>query len=114
MPLGGTQASPHYSIEAVENPSSESQLTAQPAAQSAVECPAENVVRLADYRAKRRVRAARAAAALQQGWGPQYYCLRCDGDEFKLYASGVVHCAHCGSLMRNLFISGSKSEEPAQ
>ena len=72
----------------------------------------ENVVRLADYRAKRRVRAARAAAV--QGWGPQYYCLRCDGDEFKLYASGVVHCVHCGSLMRNLLINGSKSEEPAQ
>lgn len=71
--------------------------------------PAENVVRLAEYRAKRRAR-----AAAMQGWGPQYYCLRCDGDEFKLYASGVVHCAHCGSLMRNLFISGSKSEEPAQ
>jgi ribosomal protein L37AE/L43A len=73
---------------------------------------AENVVRLADYRAKRRARAQRAALA--QGWGPQYYCLRCDGDEFKLYASGVVHCAHCGSLMRNLFIGGGKSEEPAQ
>ena len=72
----------------------------------------ENVVRLADYRAKRRARAAHAGA--MQGWGPQYYCLRCDGDEFKLYASGVVHCAHCGSLMRNLFISGGKSEEPAQ
>ena len=72
----------------------------------------ENVVRLADYRAKRKARAQRVAAA--QGWGPQYYCLRCDGDEFKLYASGVVHCAHCGSLMRNLFISGGKSEEPAQ
>ncbi len=72
----------------------------------------ENVVRHADYRAKRRARAERTAAL--QGWGPQYYCLRCDGDEFKLYASGVVHCAQCGSLMRNLFISGSKSEEPAQ
>ena len=72
----------------------------------------ENVVRLADYRAKRRARVQRAAA--MQGWGPQYYCLRCDGDEFKLYASGVVHCVHCGSLMRNLLINGSKSEEPAQ
>jgi ribosomal protein L37AE/L43A len=80
--------------------------------QPEVQIEAENVVRLADYRAKRRARAQRAATA--HGWGPQYYCLRCDGDEFKLYASGVVHCAHCGSLMRNLFISGSKSEEPAQ
>jgi hypothetical protein len=72
----------------------------------------ENVVRLADYRMKRRAREARAATV--QGWGPQYYCLRCDGDEFKLYASGGVHCSHCGSLMRNLFINGTKSEEPAQ
>ena len=78
----------------------------------AVEPVAENVVRLADYRAKRRARAASAAAT--PGWGPQYYCLRCDGDEFKLYASGTVHCSHCGSLMRNLFIGGTKSEEPAQ
>jgi ribosomal protein L37AE/L43A len=72
----------------------------------------ENVVQLADYRAKRRARASRVATT--QGWGPQYYCLRCDGDEFKLYASGMVHCAHCGSMMRNLFIGASKSEEPAQ
>jgi hypothetical protein len=80
--------------------------------QPEVQIAAENVVQLADYRAKRRARAARAAT--MHGWGPQYYCLRCDGDEFKLYASGVVHCSQCGSLMRNLFISGGKSEEPAR
>ena len=80
--------------------------------QRAIQCQAvENVIQLSDYQAKRRARNARAVAP---GWGPQYYCLRCDGDDFKLYASGVVHCAHCGSLMRNLFIGGSKSEEPAQ
>ena len=45
----------------VENPQPEAQPTAPTAP--------ENVVRLADYRAKRRVRAARAAA--MQGWGPQ-------------------------------------------
>lgn len=78
--------------------------------QPEVQTAAENVVRLADYRAKRRARAARAAAA-SQGWGPQYYCLRCDGDDFKLYASGVVHCTHCGSMMRNLLVNGSKAEE---
>jgi hypothetical protein len=87
----------------VENP--------QPQGDNSGESAGENVVRLADYRAKRRARSARAA---MQGWGPQYYCLRCDGDEFKLYASGSVHCTHCGSLMRNLFIGASKSEEPAQ
>jgi hypothetical protein len=91
-------------MSAVENP--------QPQIENVGENAGENVVRLADYRAKRRARAARATAV--QGWGPQYYCLRCDGDEFKLYASGMVHCAHCGSMMRNLFIGGSKSEEPAQ
>jgi len=91
-------------MSAVENP--------QPEVQEAAQVSGENVVRLADYRAKRRPRAAQAATA--HGWGQQYYCLRCDGDEFKLYASGTVHCTHCGSLMRNLFIGASKSEEPAQ
>lgn len=71
----------------------------------------ENVVRLADYR-KRRGRAQRAASG--HDWGPQYYCLKCDADEFKLYASGMVHCAHCGSLMRNLLIGGTKTEEAPQ
>jgi hypothetical protein len=69
--------------------------------------PMENIVRLADYR-KRRGRTSRQAPV--NDWGPQYYCLRCDGDEFKLYASGIVHCAHCGSMMRNLQVSGTKSE----
>lgn len=69
--------------------------------------PMENIVRLADYR-KRRGRASRQPTA--SDWGPQYYCLRCDGDEFKLYASGIVHCAHCGSLMRNLQVDSTKSE----
>jgi ribosomal protein L37AE/L43A len=72
----------------------------------------ENVVRLADYRKRRAARIGRQAPA--NDWGPQYYCLKCDGDEFKLYASGMVHCAHCGSLMRNLLISGTKAEEAPQ
>ena len=72
----------------------------------------ENVIRLAEYRSKRRRRTRRVAVL--QDWGAQYYCLRCDGDEFKLYASGIVHCAHCGSLMRNLLVNSTKSEEPAQ
>ena len=69
-----------------------------------------NVVRLAEYRKRRQA----AQQARSQDWGPQYYCLRCDGDEFKLYASSVVHCAHCGSMMRNLLINGSKAEEAPQ
>ena len=88
---------------AQENVTKEPQDDAQESAQS-------NVVRLAEYRRKRIA----AKAARTQDWGPQYYCLRCDGDEFKLYASGVVHCAHCGSLMRNLLISGTKAEEAPQ
>jgi len=72
----------------------------------------ENVVRLADYRRRRAARSGSQAPA--NDCGPQYYCLKCDGDEFKLYASGMVHCAHCGSLMRNLLISGTKTEEAPQ
>jgi len=34
-----------------------------------------------------------------------------DGDEFRLYASAMVHCAHCGALMRNLLVSGAKADE---
>lgn len=72
--------------------------------------PMENVVRLAEYRKRRR--AQREASV--SDWGPQYYCLKCDGDEFKLYASGMVHCTHCGSLMRNLLITSTKTEEAPQ
>ena len=67
----------------------------------------ENIVRLADYRRRRAGGGARQA----HDSGAQYYCLRCDGDEFRLYASGLVHCAHCGALMRNLLVSSSKTEE---
>jgi hypothetical protein len=28
--------------------------------------------------------------------------MRCDSDQFRLYAGGEVHCAKCGSLMQNL------------
>ena len=59
----------------------------------------ENIVRLAEYR-KRRKPAPKAAAEL----AAQYFCTRCDGDEFKLSAAGMVHCAHCGAVMRNLLV----------
>ena len=78
-------------------------------AQEALEVAPDNVVRLSEYRNRRKPAPQKTAAA--QDWGPQYYCLRCDGDEFKLYASGVVHCAHCGSMMRNLLVNGAKAEE---
>ena len=73
----------------------------------------ENVVRLADYR-KRRQRPGRRVVALGREGGPQYYCLRCDADEFRLYAAGTVHCAHCGSLMRNLLVGMNSEEESTQ
>ena len=79
------------------------------AQENSVEATPDNVVRLAEYRKRRKPAAPQRAVA--QDWGPQYYCLRCDGDEFKLYASGVVHCAHCGSMMRNLLINSTKAEE---
>ena len=67
----------------------------------------ENIVRLAEYR-KRREQAQRPATPQM---GAQYFCTRCDADEFKLSAAGMVHCAQCGSLMRNLLVSLSPSQE---
>ena len=72
----------------------------------------ENIVRLEDYRRRRAGRGPQRAPA--QDSGAQYYCLRCDADEFRLYASGMVHCAHCGALMRNLLVSAAKTEEAPQ
>ena len=59
----------------------------------------ENIVRLAEYR-QRRQKARKAVADL----GAQYFCTRCDSDEFKLSAAGMVHCAHCSAVMRNLLV----------
>ncbi|HEX7052760.1 MAG TPA: hypothetical protein VF211_02355 [Burkholderiales bacterium] len=67
----------------------------------------DNVVRLAEYRRRRLDAAPRAR---QGNWGAQYYCLRCDADEFRLYASGSVHCARCGAFMRNLGLTASLEE----
>jgi ribosomal protein L37AE/L43A len=64
----------------------------------------ENIVRLADYRKRRQA----AQRAVRPQLGAQYFCTRCDSDEFKLSALGMVHCAHCGALMRNLLVSPSQ------
>ena len=72
----------------------------------------ENIVRLADYR-KRRKPARSASPETAPAAGAQYYCTRCDGGEFHLSPLGIVHCAHCGALMRNLFVSPSLSPEGA-
>ena len=68
----------------------------------------ENIVKLAEYR-ERKQRAAAPHASVPMG--AQYFCTRCDADEFKLSAAGMVHCAQCGSLMRNLLVSPSPSQE---
>ena len=67
----------------------------------------ENIVRLADYR-KRRKPPKRAAVPAEIG--AQYFCTRCDSDEFKLSAAGMVHCAHCSALMRNLLVNPSPEQ----
>jgi len=66
----------------------------------------ENIVRLAEYR-KRRKAARRAAPDTT---GAHYFCTRCDSGEFRLSALGMVHCAQCGALMRNLSVSSSSQE----
>ena len=73
----------------------------------------ENIVRLAEYRKRRKRRAAPAPEAFP-AVGAQYFCTRCDSDEFKLSAAGMVHCAHCGALIRNLLVSSSPSQEAGQ
>ena len=60
----------------------------------------ENIVRLDDYRKTRKpARPPKAPDA------PRFFCLSCDTDTFKLYASGSIHCAACGALIRNIGVS---------
>jgi ribosomal protein L37AE/L43A len=66
----------------------------------------ENIVRLAEYR-KRRGKPPRRVAPPADA--TQYFCTRCDSDEFRLSAAGMVHCAHCGAYMRNLLVTPSSS-----
>lgn len=64
------------------------------------------IVNLEDYRKPRKP----AAGAPGRFEGvPHYYCQRCDTDHFKLFATGEIHCAHCGALMRNINVNGSPS-----
>ena len=62
----------------------------------------ENIVRLDEYR-----KARKPARALKAPDAPRFFCLSCDADQFKLYASGSVHCAACGALIRNIGVSDS-------
>jgi DNA-directed RNA polymerase subunit RPC12/RpoP len=65
-----------------------------------------NVVRLADH-PRRRKPVQRAVTA--QDAAANYFCLRCEADEFRLYAGGMIHCAKCGALMRNLLVNAKGS-----
>jgi hypothetical protein len=67
----------------------------------------ENIVRLADFR-RRKVLAQRASASPEPG--SQYFCLRCEAEEFRLYATGTIHCAKCGALIRNIHVDSSRHE----
>jgi Zn finger protein HypA/HybF involved in hydrogenase expression len=60
-----------------------------------------NVVRLDEYRKSRLPARPQVASAPD---AEHYFCMRCDSDQFRLYAGGEVHCAKCGSLMQNLGI----------
>ena len=64
----------------------------------------ENIVRLSEYRKRRPARRAAPDNAAQ------YFCTRCDSDKFKLTAGGMVHCAHCAALIRNLLVTPSSQE----
>ena len=66
----------------------------------------ENIVQLAEYRKRRQpARHAAPPASNSPDLGAQYFCTRCDADEFRLSAAGMVHCAHCNALMRNLLVA---------
>ena len=70
----------------------------------------EKIVDLAAYRASRKSARAPDAAADSV---PHYFCQRCDTDQFKLYASGAVHCACCGALIRNILVNPGPSSQGA-
>jgi DNA-directed RNA polymerase subunit RPC12/RpoP len=36
------------------------------------------------------------------GAGLEYYCERCESEQFRLLTAGDVHCARCGARMANL------------
>jgi hypothetical protein len=63
----------------------------------------ENIVRLDDYRKARKP----APGPAKAPDAPRFFCLSCDTDQFKLYASGTIHCASCGALIRNIEVSDS-------
>jgi len=75
----------------------------------------ENIVLLDEYRKRRKpVRRPAPSSRVDHASDPtgaQYFCTRCDSDEFRLSALGMVHCAHCSALMRNLLVSPGPNRE---
>lgn len=35
----------------------------------------------------------------------QFYCTRCDGDQFSLFTNGPILCTKCGARIRNLTLT---------
>ena len=35
----------------------------------------------------------------------QFYCTRCDGDQFRVYTLGRIECVKCRAHMRNIFVT---------
>jgi len=62
------------------------------------------IVQLDRYRKPRRTPQRAATPAALPAGAPHYFCLRCDGERFQLYASGSVHCGQCGALMKNISV----------
>ena len=69
----------------------------------------ENVVRLAEFR-RRKQQAQRATTTAEPG--SQYFCLRCEAEEFRIFGTGTIHCAKCGALIRNISIAQREPEAP--
>jgi hypothetical protein len=66
----------------------------------------ENVVRLAEFRRKKAM-AQRAGASTEPG--AQYFCLRCEAEEFPPLRLGTIHCSKCGALIRNILVGNTAS-----
>lgn len=65
----------------------------------------EKIVQLDSYR-----KARKSACSPKTPDAPRFFCRSCDSDQFKLYASGTVHCAKCAALIRNIEISDSQAK----
>ena len=66
----------------------------------------KNVVRLDDYRKARKP----APTQARPPDAPRFFCMSCDTDEFKIYATGTIHCASCGALIRNIEASDTQAK----